>query len=200
MKVLAFDVGIVHLAYSVVDYETLKIEKTKLTNLRTIISKCRDPNCTIEHSNENVDRMLHYFKMHKDTFDSAEIVLIERQPITGVVNIQDLLFMHFRSRAHLISPNKMHNYFNMSEDYEERKVFTEKMFVCASKTASAQMEYSKWCRKHDMGDSFCVAKYYIETQKALNRSESAPNRFESFAYDHSSASVKGSSPKRAAPL
>lgn len=185
MLVLGIDIGVSHLAYCLCDYNDLHVEACKLTNLNKIILRCKNKKCQIPHTRETVDKMLHFFELNKQVFAQADVVAIERQPITGILNVQDLIFMKYREKAVLVSPNAMHNLFSMKGDYDARKEKAQCMFVQASKTSEANEEYSKWCRRHDIADAYCIARYFIETDKSLRRAEAeaaAPNRFEEFCY------------------
>ena len=182
---LSFDVGIQHLAYCIVDVATRRVEHCDLTNLTKIIWKCRDPHCSIPHTEYTVDRVLHYLKKNEPLFSKCSVVLIEQQPMTGIQNVMDLLFMHFRNKAHLISPNAMHRHFNMPSDYDERKKFTHSLFCAASKSRQAHETFLKYHRRHDISDSVALALFWVQQQDikaAAHDRASRPNRFQIYSY------------------
>ena len=74
------------------------------------------------HTNDFVDLVPLFVEDHQDIFDSADKILIERQPPGGFTNIEILLNYMFKDKVILISPVSMHMHFGMRHlNYEERK-------------------------------------------------------------------------------
>jgi hypothetical protein len=121
--------------------------------------------CQLQHSSHPVDLMLHVFQEHGEVFDKADLVLIERQPPTGLVHIESLVYMRYRSKALLVSPNSVHKHFGMSADYEERKRQVDEM---AGPYIANDYTRGLW-RTHDMSDAFVFVLYHCQVQQALRR-------------------------------
>lgn len=69
--------------------------------------------CELEHSNECSDRIDHFIQEYRTWFEESDVLLIERQPITGLKDVEQLLFKAHRKKAVLMSPNSMHVYFGI---------------------------------------------------------------------------------------
>ena len=185
MKILAIDVGLLHLAMLAVklgsDYLTRpevileeEISYCDLVDITELVSDCRDTDCELYHDKIICDYMMHLFKKFRTTFDSADRILIERQPPTGLVAVQELIMREYRSKSELISPNAMLNFFEILHfKYEERKVHTEKI---AMEYLGSLKVFVFNERRHDMADAFCILYYYLsikrtEHQKKLKEQE-----------------------------
>jgi len=167
MILVSIDIGIINLGFVVAkitnnwgDIEPLEAKCIDLTQLRHIVVP-RDE-CKLYHSNDLTDRIDHFIQENKNWFDCADIVLLERQPITGITSVEQLLFKAFRHKAILLSPTKMHIWLHVKHlDYEHRKVKTVE-------TASPYLcDFKGWKirkRRHDMADAFCFLMYYVEIQ------------------------------------
>ena len=81
--------------------------------------------CTIPHTRETCDRIDHFVQEYLPLLEECDYILIERQPPTGLKDVEGLLMSKFRNKTILISPNAMHKYFKISHlDYDQRKEFT----------------------------------------------------------------------------
>lgn len=191
---VSFDVGLVNLAYvkSKINTSTYTIEtilnakNIDLTNLpHTKVSR---ENCTLYHSNDVYDRIQHFIQEYEDEFLDVDKVRIERQPITGLVHVEQLLFGYFRSKSQLISPNSMHKHFGINNlDYDQRKEKTVKI-------AEPYLEnFQGWDRnrKHDLADALCILLYSLslEQQKAIIQKQ-AMDKIEEEEYKKSVAYKK----------
>ena len=115
--------------------------------------------CIIPHTTETCDRVEHFIQENKFIFESADHILIERQPPMGLKDIEALLMNKYRSKVQLISPNKLHKYFNIRHlSYEERKDFVEEI---ATPHIGHIHEFITQERKHDMADAACMCIYFI---------------------------------------
>ena len=185
MKILAIDVGIINLGYV---YAELIIEEpadgSKYKNLllnsfyneerfnnkckvidcnRVDITKIKHrkvPFCVCKlHHERCVPDYLDHFIQELPHFNECDILIIERQPPMGIMNVQDLLFKLFRDKVLLISPNSMHKYFKLSSDYNERKKQSEQL----SLTHLTDFEnFNKQIRRHDISDAMLMIIYYYK--------------------------------------
>ena len=149
MKVLAIDIGFHNMGLVLAEFEdSPKIDvkymkKVSLEDYKYI------------HTNDFVDLIPLFVEDHQDIFDSADKILIERQPPGGFTNIEILLNYMFKDKVTLISPVSMHMHFGMRHlDYEERKERTVRL---AEKYLDDEIPYE---RKHDIADAFCMIVYY----------------------------------------
>ena len=56
-------------------------------------------------------------------FNTSNFILIERQPFSGIVAVQEIILYHFNKKCILISPVKMHKYMKIDHlDYNNRKL------------------------------------------------------------------------------
>ena len=105
-------------------------------------------------SNDFVDLIPLFVEDHQHIFDSADKILIERQPPMGFTNIEILLHYMFKDKVSLISPVSMHVHFGMRHlNYEERKERT----VVISEKYMGEIPYE---RKHDIADALCMIIFY----------------------------------------
>lgn len=172
MKILSIDIGILHLGLigaeipDISDREELiKSEEITMCELIDIteLIKCKDKNCTLYHNKIVCDYMSHLFKTYQTQFDTADVILIERQPIAGLCAVQELIMMQYRNKSILISPIAMLNFFGILDyEYEIRKIKTEeiaKPYLCGFKN----FVFNE--RRHDLADGFCIMYYYLHLKK-----------------------------------
>ena len=169
MFIISIDVGIENFALieAICDsefniqhiYEPLHID------LRMLLSGC---DCEY-HSREVPDYMYHLFKKYKTQFTRASYILVERQPLTGITSVEDIIYWNYRNKTIKSSPNELHAYFNINEyDYDTRKKFVEKY---SYSVLSKYESYVKDERKHDMADAYCILVYFLVKQKEKLRKE-----------------------------
>ena len=119
--------------------------------------------CKIPHTNETCDRISHFLQEYEPLMQSADHVLIERQPIMGIKDVEGLIMVAQREKTILISPNSMHKFFGISKfSYEERKLQTEKI---AEKYVGHMDSYKGLDRKHDIADSVCMCIFFVHRMK-----------------------------------
>ena len=126
MKIVSIDVGIIHLGMVSCD---VSWENTKVTGayLVDLTKHCRKIGCTLNHTNHLVDRVDHFIQYHKETLDKADKILIEKQPIQGLISVEQLLYDRLRDRVVFIYPVSMHKQFGIRHlDYEGRKKLPRK--------------------------------------------------------------------------
>lgn len=128
--------------------------------------------CTLYHTNEVADLVAHLVQEYKEVFDSSDVILMERQPPTGLTNIETLLLYIFREKIKLISPNSVHAHFGYGHlDYENRK---ERVVSIASKYMTIP-----GVRKHDIADAFCIILFFHQKEK-LNFKNILKNKNKNF--------------------
>ena len=177
ITVVAFDVGIVHLACVALTFESPtrlpRVREFHLVDL-TRLQHRTVPRwlCTLGHGNTLVDRVQHFFQEYAEVLKTADFVLIEQQPPGGHQAVEQLLFSEFRAKAHLVSPTGMHAHFELRGlDYEGRKrAVEEKVRPMLSEAQRDLLDAME--RTHDVCDAVCLALYWSRTptgERALDR-------------------------------
>ena len=165
LKILSIDPGIINLGYvfiHVIDKTPKVIEcgRVNITLMRH--SKVKYCSCTLHHDFCIPDYLDHFVQEHQQIFDDADVLLLERQPPQGLMNVQDLLFSRFRNKVKLISPNSLHKHFKMDTNYLVRKEQSEKL---TEKYLDLFTSFNENDRKHDISDALLLVLYYIEKNK-----------------------------------
>lgn len=149
MKILSIDIGYHNMGLVLAECGNgpkIEIEYVKKVNLEDY---------KYIYSNDIVDLVPLFVDEHKEIFDRAERILIERQPPAGFTNIEVLLHYMFKGKVVLISPVSMHTHFGMRHlNYDERKERTVRL---AEKFTDIDIPYE---RKHDIADAVCMLLYY----------------------------------------
>ena len=149
MKVLAIDIGYHNMGLVLAEFEDnpkIEVEYIKKVSLEDY---------KYLRTNDMVDLVPLFVEDHQDIFDSADKILIERQPPGGFTNIEILLHYMFKDKVVLVSPVSMHTHFGMRHlDYEQRK---ERTISITEKYLKGEIPYE---RKHDIADAFCMIVYY----------------------------------------
>ena len=124
---------------------------------------------------ELAHRMRLFFGHFKSELDTADHILVERQPLCGCVAVQELILYRFPRKTILLSPTQMHKLLRIRQlSYEQRKMAT----VCAARHLlqdhqKALKELESLERKHDVADAVCLLYFYLC---------SITNPFEKFRY------------------
>ena len=149
MKILAIDIGYHNMGLVLAEagngpkIEVEYMKKVSLEEYKYI------------YSNDFVDLIPLFVEDHQSIFDSADKILIERQPPMGFTNIEILLHYMFKDKVTLVSPVSMHVHFGMRHlDYDQRK---ERTVTIAEKYFDGDIPYD---RKHDIADALCMIVYY----------------------------------------
>lgn len=164
---LGIDVGIINLAIvkcQVEHYKIVTILDARCINLNELTHSVvpRDQ-CKLQHSNDVYDKLQHMLQEHFDIFDGVDQVRIERQPLCGLVHVEQLLFGHFRSKSRLISPNAMHKHFDIQMyDYDGRKIQTTRI---AEPYLDHMAEFQQRERVHDLADAVCIVLFSLCVEK-----------------------------------
>jgi hypothetical protein len=149
MKILAIDIGYHNMGLVLAEagkgpkIEVEFIKKVSLEDYKHI------------YSNDIVDLVPLFVDAHKYIFESADTILIERQPPGGFTNIEVLLHYMFKHKVILVSPVSMHTHFGMRHlNYDQRK---ERTVEIANKYLNEDIPYE---RKHDIADALCMILYH----------------------------------------
>jgi hypothetical protein len=169
MIVFSIDVGIVHLGISLANVKedgTLEdVFWVDLINLTTYTDgKCK---CPLQHTKTMTDWVEHFIQDHMCYFEQADVILIERQPPTGLVAIEQLIFSKFRLKTNLISPRNVHHHFKITSlDYDGRK---HRSVEIARSHIPEHLHgrMDTFDRLHDVADSICILLYWCSEQKKL---------------------------------
>ncbi len=119
--------------------------------------------CTLYHEKTASDRVDHFIQEFEDAFRKADEILVERQPITGLTDVEQLLFRAFRDKVKLIHPCSMHRHFGISNlDYEGRK---DKTVSMTAPYLGHMKEFLREDRQHDMADALCLIMFHCHKRK-----------------------------------
>ncbi len=190
MKILSIDVGLINLALVQVecfyDKDILQLDKIincKLVNLTNLVNKCNIEKCELGHTKTAADYLFHLFKLYKKLFDSSNIILIEKQPPMGLVEIEQIINFQYRNKSVLVHPNSMQSHFKINMySYEQRKIETTKI---AKKYLENIPEYINNDRKHDLSDAVCFVLFYLHKLKSEKDIESEKDRIRKINSKHS---------------
>jgi len=174
MIVVAIDVGILNLGLvhllcdSEFKMQTIitakKVDITRLTHNVVSAEECQLP-----HTNLISDRVNHFCQEHGDMLDAADHILIEKQPFTGLNDVEALLHSKYRSKAELIYPRSMHKHFRIGHlDYEGRK---ERTVQLAEKYVGHTDMWMKNDRKHDIADAMCIFLFWAHQRRDEQKQE-----------------------------
>lgn len=163
MHVLAIDVGYSSLGLvhaEVCEFAIATVHLAEKLDLRDI--PCLQ-GCKLLHTSNVVDRVNHLVIYYKDLFERAETILIERQPVGGLLDVQSLLYDKFRSKTTLVSPNAMHKHFGLPRgEYDRRKEMTIEI---ATPYLSHLLSFNRLHRKHDVADAMCMILFVTRQQQ-----------------------------------
>lgn len=170
MRVLSFDLGILHMGVVVVEVEDEFFQKEGPMPMRVLVCRLIDITeyqhhhmdaklCKRYHTREISDRLLHMLAEEESGWGEIDQVYIERQPLASTCSaIESLMFQYFRDKCIKVSPNAMHKFFHLSDDYEKRKVQT---VALAEPMLSTFDDWKSNERKHDMADALVLASFRL---------------------------------------
>ena len=150
MKILAIDVGYHNIGVCFADCSSgfVNVELIKKVSLE-------EYKFAVD-SSELVDLVPAFCEAHEILFDTADVVLVERQPPKGLKAIEVLLHFMYKSKVVLVSPTSLHTHFGMAHlNYDQRKERVEKIASHYVKDLPCP-----WERKHDIADAVCMVVYY----------------------------------------
>lgn len=170
MLIASIDVGIINLALVVMrvsnGWRVEQVVHAEVTDTRvfehTVVAA---EVCALGHTKTATDRLTHFVQERAELLDACDVVLIERQPIQGHTDVQEVLFLLFRAKAVLVSPNAMHKHFQIQHfTYEGRKqrtvAFADAFFAHLPDSVYHQLE-----RKHDIADALCLALFWLHQRE-----------------------------------
>lgn len=180
MKYVAVDVGLINFSLvgatlpenylmreTVLEESDIKI--CMKIDITALIYSCDDDNCKLHHEHVISDYMSHLFKKYGNIFEEADVILVERQPITGICAVQELILSNYRDKTTLVSPNAMLNFFGILHiPYDDRKPLTVEI---ARKYLCNFEEFQTNKRRHDMADAVCILYYYINCARVKYNDE-----------------------------
>ena len=172
MLVVSIDIGYHNLGLvkSFVDEKTFEIKileifKIDLTKLPH--KKIKKSDCKLYHTLEVADLVAHFIQEYDEYLQEADKILIERQPPTGLTQIETLLLFLYRSKTELVSPNSMHKHFHINFlEYETRK---ERTIEIAESFLENFENYQELSRKHDVSDAVCMIIFRFAKDKEKYR-------------------------------
>ena len=194
--ILGIDVGINNLGMSLItsdlEFNFISIVGLDLINIREW--KCGNglllpseritrQECPLYHKNCVSDWLEHIFTFYNICFLKSDFILIERQPMTGLVCVEQLIFSKFRTKAFLIHPRSMHKYFEIGhQNYEQRKISTVNILKENINIQYVLDTLNSFKRKHDMADSFCIVLFWLSTKRKELNIEKIRQQLEKFKF------------------
>lgn len=176
--VLSIDIGVLHLGISVTnldkDFNIIEIIWIDLINIKRFVHKWgpSKKQCTLYHTKTFCDWLNHTFQENIDFFEKADYILVERQPPTGLVVVEQLILARWRDKTILVHPRSMHSYFNIGKfDYEQRKVYTEKIARIYIKDPALLEQLGYYDRAHDIADSICLMLFWANKKREECKNE-----------------------------
>lgn len=170
MLVSAIDVGLVNLGFilATVEDETFEIQQIYLAQRIDLTVFCHQrvsrKDCKLHHTADATDRVQHFLQEYQPYLEEAAVVLIERQPITGLTHVEQLLYQAFREKAILCSPTKMHTVLGMTRgDYDVRKA--ESVALAAPYLHDLEAWQTYQDRRHDISDAMCLILFWTRLKQ-----------------------------------
>lgn len=171
IKVISIDIGIYHLGLVAAelnpDYTIHQIHDVDLIDITT---GCKlGEQCNLEHGSNIADYMSHFFVYYQQPLQEADVILVEQQPPSGLVAVQELIRFQYRQKTQVVSPRSMHVHFDIGYlDYEARKRATQKI---ADGPLSQFKSYVFQERRHDISDAYCQLLFWSQLQNATYNKE-----------------------------
>lgn len=168
IQVLSIDIGIRHLALTVVsvDKENYTFKDCKWADLIDITVFHCLPDCKLHHDKTFTDWINHVLVKYREIFEKVDVVLIERQPPSGLVVVEQMIFSAYRNKSILISPNSVHKHFSIGIfDYDKRKEYSVQI---ASKYIGEDL-IKNYERKHDISDTILFALFWTHKMREEKR-------------------------------
>ena len=166
MYILSIDVGILHLGLARIRTKPLwHLESMKLVNITKFTHNLvKRHECKLRHSNGLADRLDHVIQDHPYLFQDNDIVLVERQPIRGLVGVEQYFYKMFES-TELVHPRSVHAFYDVKCDYEGRKemstLLARQIMMEHSVDSGAASYFESLERKHDLSDAVVQAWYWV---------------------------------------
>ena len=186
MFVIGIDIGITHLGFVSTIIKNLEINEIEILKCIDITffehRKVKLKDCELYHTKTHVDWINHFFQEYQFYLEKATVILIERQPLCGIVSIEQLIYNKYREKSVLIHPCKLHKFFLINYlSYEERK---EKIVQLAKEWIPKRFEnFYGDSRKHDMADAILFIIYYLSLLKKEKEKEKEKEKFRNIGLD-----------------
>jgi hypothetical protein len=170
IHVLSIDIGIHHLGLSMTtlttDYsfkEIIWVDVIDITDYKHKHVSRED--CKLYHTKTFSDWIDHVHQENQIFFESADVILLERQPPGGINAVEQLLFKMYRNKTHLIHPRNVHSYLNIGHvDYDTRKIYSVK--IASRFLPESLLEQTTYYdRSHDIADSICIMLYWRDKKQ-----------------------------------
>jgi hypothetical protein len=170
IHVAAIDVGLCNLGFVYgrveVDHSSCTIDSVQrinLTQLEDLHKRVPKHECKLYHTADAVDRVQHFLQEHMDVLETMQVVLIERQPLGGLVHVEQLLYQAFRDKAVLCNPRTIHCHFDMTpNEYERRK--EESVEIAEPYVRHLDGWKAADDRQHDIADAVCMLVWWNHQQ------------------------------------
>ncbi len=176
-RILSIDIGLHHFAYVAATvhldhiWRISEVNSMRLLNLTQF--ECDRSKCTLEHERCMSDYLSHLFDEHQ-VFRESDVILVELQPPTGFIAIQEIIRFQYRNKVQVISPTVVHKWFH----FRDYPVGADKeMRYQLRKTWSihlAQSTLREYCKQdlldtsglkterlHDIADAFNQLWYHL---------------------------------------
>jgi len=174
--ILSLDIGAINMAYvfcqlspiEVDDMDGMTYVPTPLATDRLSIVNCihnhvSAAECTLHHSSNWCDRVAHFVAELRHILPhSPDIVLIEKQPPLGFVQIEQLLVSTFRDKMVLVNPITVHTWLGLKHGQSTREWRKEVAIKTGGHYLAQFSQYSNDDRKHDMADAMTMILFYID--------------------------------------
>lgn len=193
MYVVSIDVGIVNLAIVFCELtDDNQFQLVQIISCETVDTRIMShvnvkiDACKLGHTKTATDRLSHLIQERRNLFDQCSHVLIERQPIMGHTDVEQVLYTIFREKAELISPNSMHKFFNISGyTYDGRKNMTVHIADQILPIESFP-GYHVLDRKHDIADAICILLFWssMKRNEFLLENINARTYYKKNEYEH----------------
>ena len=192
MYIISIDIGLKNLG--LVGMRHGNVNLCKKLDIKAMCEYCNIKDCNLYHNLCMSDYVSHFIKRYQRYLNNADVILIERQPPTGFISIQELIVFQYRDKIKMISPNAMHKYFDITHyDYERRKKFVTQY---AEKALKMFPDFKRNRRKHDVSDAYCMIIFYIHTapqmgSERFRRTSRLDEPLEQFKYVAPKTAPKG---------
>ena len=185
MNILSIDIGITNMGmvYAEIDStDNPNIILSKRIDIKHESETCfaRGFLCNLTHENNPIDWVAHLIRNYYNFFESANHILIEKQPPRGLQHIEMLIIKEYRSKVISIYPVSLHKWLNISHlSYEDRK---EHVIKTAEPFLNKNENWDNETRKHDIADAACFILYFIHKERSSKQTIRDKNIFEMYEY------------------
>jgi hypothetical protein len=113
-------------------------------------------------------------------FDDCDVLLVERQPPSGLRVVEEFFLHQYRSKTLLIHPIKVHRFYGIhqcsgtaEERRDKRKAFMVQWTLHMLSTHFPAESLDDWDRKHDVADAWGQLIYWlVQENKRLQPEQS----------------------------